>query len=35
MLLWILLGSEIGIVALASLSDYIWNNRLRSRSSEN
>jgi hypothetical protein len=33
MVLWILLGFEIGIVALASLSDYVWKHRLRRPSS--
>jgi hypothetical protein len=33
MVLWILLGLEIGIVALASLSDYVWKHRLRPPSS--
>jgi hypothetical protein len=29
MLFWILLGVVIGIVALASLSDYIWEERFK------
>jgi hypothetical protein len=33
MLLWILQGLEIGIVALASLGDYVWKHRLRRPSS--
>jgi hypothetical protein len=28
MLFWILLGLEIGVVALAFLCDYIWKDRL-------
>jgi hypothetical protein len=28
MLFWILLGLEIGIIVLASLSDYIWKERM-------
>jgi hypothetical protein len=29
MLWWILLGLLVGIVALASLSDYIWKERMK------